>query len=70
MNKKLREQIKKYELKQANKIYNYRTKTYMTSEEAWSCCCEDFMAYKYGIEDKPLCYIDTNSFGNQVLVSF
>lgn len=50
-------------------IYNYRTETYMTKKEAANEACEDFMAYKYGIEDEPLCYIDRNSHGNQIIVS-
>ena len=33
-------------------IYNFRTKTYMTSKEAWSCCCEDFMPNKNGVEEE------------------
>ena len=33
-----------------NKIYNFRTKTYMTNKEAWSCACEDFMPNQNGVE--------------------
>jgi len=48
-----------------DKKYNYRTKTYMTKEEAWSCCCEDFMPEQHGVEKLRLVELnkDENYYG-------
>ena len=44
-----------------NKIFNYRTKTFMTKKEAWSCCCEDFMPEQHGVSEPRL--IELNELG-------